>query len=112
MAETFGDALRRLRTAAGMSQAHLARQVPVHTSNVSRYESGLQHPEERMAARLDELLGAGGELLALWTPLETGPLTADERERIAYSVRFPGRIDEAAITALADSLAAQRRLDD
>ncbi|OXM67222.1 helix-turn-helix domain-containing protein [Amycolatopsis vastitatis] len=112
MAEDFGSALRRLRKAAGLSQAALARRVPVHTSNVSRYESGLQHPEERMAARLDELLGAHGELLARWSPLDIDPLTTDDRERIEYSVRFPGRIDEAAITALADSLAAQRRLDD
>lgn len=112
MTETFGDALRRFRTAAGLSQLQLARRVPVHTSNVSRYESGLQHPEERTAARLDRLLGAGGELLARWTALDVGPLTADDQGRIAYSARFPGRIDDLAITALARSLAAQRRLDD
>ncbi|EMD29624.1 helix-turn-helix transcriptional regulator [Amycolatopsis azurea] len=112
MAETFGDALRRLRVARGLSQSKLAQRVPVHTSNVSRYESGQQHPEESIAARLDELLGAGGALLARWSPLDVGPLDADQRDRIEYSRRFPGRIDEAAISALADSLAAQRRLDD
>ncbi|MGW4129512.1 helix-turn-helix domain-containing protein [Amycolatopsis japonica] len=112
MAETFGDALRRFRQARGLSQSALARQVPVHTSNVSRYESDLQHPEESVAARLDELLGADGALLARWSPLDVGPLNADQQERIEYSRRFPGRIDEAAITALAESLAAQRRLDD
>ncbi|MFC3453982.1 helix-turn-helix transcriptional regulator [Amycolatopsis speibonae] len=112
MAETFGDALRRLRTAAGLSQSRLARDVPVHTSNISRYESGQQHPEESIAARLDTLLRADGELLACWTPLDPGSLNADQRDRIAYSIRFPGRIDAAAIHALAESLTAQRRLDD
>ncbi|MEV7548158.1 helix-turn-helix transcriptional regulator [Amycolatopsis sp. NPDC089917] len=112
MVETFGNTLLRLRKDRGLSQAKLAAQVPVHTSNVSRYESGLQHPEEHVAARLDTVLNANGELLASWTPIDTGPLTADQRERIAYSRRYPGRIDEDAITALAESLAAQRRLDD
>src|ERR1044071_188341 len=104
MAETFGDALRRLRTAAGLSQSKLARRVPVHTSNISRYESGQQHP--------DDLRGADGELADRWAPLDTGTLNADQRDRIAYSVRFPGRIDDAAIQALSESLTAQRRLDD
>lgn len=112
MAESFGDTLRRLRKAAGLSQRQLSLRVPVHTSNVSRYESEQQHPEEAVAARLDDVLDAHGELLAAWSPLDVGPLNADQRDRIAYSVRFPGRIDEAAIAALADSLAAQRRLDD
>ncbi|MEV6445979.1 helix-turn-helix transcriptional regulator [Amycolatopsis sp. NPDC051716] len=112
MVESFGDALRRLRDAAGLSQRQFAPRVPISQSALSRYESGLQRPDERTTARLDELLGAGGLLLELRPALDVGPLTADERDRIAYSVRFPGRIDEAAITALADSLAAQRRLDD
>lgn len=112
MAESFGEALLRLRKAAGLSQRELAPRVPVAQSALSRYESGLQRPDEQVVARLDELLNAGGQLLELRPTLDVGPLTADERERIAYSIRFPGRIDEAAITALADSLAAQRRLDD
>ncbi|MFL6145716.1 MAG: helix-turn-helix transcriptional regulator [Labedaea sp.] len=112
MRDTFGDALRRLREQAGLSQPGLARQVPISQSSVSRYESGLQAPDEVTAARLDEILGARGELLQLLTEFDVGPLNADERERIAYSVRFPSRIDAATIDALAESLAAQRRLDD
>ncbi|WIX99318.1 helix-turn-helix transcriptional regulator [Amycolatopsis mongoliensis] len=112
MAESFGDALLRLRKAAGLSQRALAPRVPVAQSALSRYEAGLQRPDESIAARLDELLGGGGLLLELRPRLDVGPITADDRDRIAYSVRFPGRIDEAAIGALADSLAAQRRLDD
>jgi transcriptional regulator with XRE-family HTH domain len=114
MAETFGAALKRLReqVVPKLSQSALARVVPVSHSAISRYEAGLQTPEEPVASRLDELLGAGGELLALRPTLDVGPLDADQRDRIAHSVRHPGRIDEAAISALADSLAAQRRLDD
>src|SRR4051812_49071394 len=101
MAESFGDALLRLREAASLSQRELARRVPISQSALSRYEAGLQRPDERTAARLDELLVGGGQLLDLWPTLDVGPITADERERIAYSVRFPGRIDDAAIAALA-----------
>lgn len=112
MRETFGDALRRLREQAGLSQPGLARRVPISQSSVSRYETGLQAPDEVTANRLDQILGAGGELLQLFTGLDVGPLNADERGRIAYSVRFPNRVDAATITALAQSLATQRRLDD
>lgn len=114
MSETFGDALRRFRKAAGLSQPQLARRIPCSVSSISRYEAGLQRVDEHVAARLDDELGAHGRLLEYLPPraLDVGPLNADQRERIAYSVRFPGRIDDAAIAALADSLAAQRRLDD
>ncbi|GAA4552095.1 helix-turn-helix transcriptional regulator [Amycolatopsis samaneae] len=112
MAETFGEALRRLRKAAGLSQPQLAELVPVSQSSLSRYESGLQAVDNETAARLDELLGAGGELLAFLPHVGVGPLNADQREAIEYSVKHPGHIDAAAVAALADSLAAHRRLDD
>ncbi|MET7989864.1 helix-turn-helix transcriptional regulator [Amycolatopsis sp. NPDC005232] len=112
MAETFGDALIRLRKAARLSQTALAQRVHVSQSSLSRYESGLQEIDEQTVARLDEVLDAGGELLELWSPLDTGPLNSDQRDAIAYSVKHPERIDAEAVRALADSLAAQRRLDD
>lgn len=112
MSETFGDALRRLRQQAGLSQPEVARRVPISQSSLSRYESGLQAVDEPTAARLGEVLGARGELLQFFPQLDVGPLNADERDRIAYSARFPSRIDTAAIDALSASLAAQRRLDD
>lgn len=110
--ESFGDALRRLRAAAGLSQPALARLVHVSQSSLSRYESGLQAVDEPTADLLDKALGAGGTLLALLPAAELGPLTTDERDRIAYGMKYPGRLDAATVDALADSLAAQRRLDD
>ncbi|WP_141999957.1 helix-turn-helix transcriptional regulator [Amycolatopsis cihanbeyliensis] len=38
MSEGFGQALRRLRQAAGLSQPELARRVPISQSSLSRYE--------------------------------------------------------------------------
>lgn len=112
MAETFGEALRRLRARARLSQTALAHRVHISQATLSRYESGLLAGDEATAELLDAVLGADGELLASWSPLDTGPLNSDQRDAIAHSVRNPSRIGPAAVQALADSLAAQRRLDD
>lgn len=61
----FGRTLRQLRTEARLSQHRLARRVPVSQATLSRYESGSQAPDQTIATRLDELLGADGELRAL-----------------------------------------------
>lgn len=60
----FGAMLRHLRRAANLSQPQLARQIRVSQASLSRYESGIQSVDAAMAARLDELLEAGGKLLA------------------------------------------------
>ncbi|KMS92019.1 hypothetical protein ACZ91_06640 [Streptomyces regensis] len=114
MSETFGQRLRRLRCAAGLSQSQLARLVPISQSSLSRSESDTQAVDDQaVAARLDELLGAAGTLRALAYPNAAElVLTDDDRERIARHLEHPSRIDGGTVTALGDLLAAQRRLDD
>jgi hypothetical protein len=65
-------------------------------------------------ARLDELLGGSGSLVKLHTAAANPAdvLTPDDQERVALIFDNPSRIDGAAVRALADVLAAQRRLDD
>ncbi|QWF81119.1 helix-turn-helix transcriptional regulator [Amycolatopsis sp. CA-230715] len=111
MGETFGEMLRRLRLEAGLSQVALARKVHLSQSRISRYEKGEPGADPITAARLDTVLGADGVLRAL-LPEREPTLNADQRERLAYSVKHPERIDRAAVDAFAQSLAAQRRLDD
>lgn len=112
MVESFGAMLRRLREAAGYSQSQFARRVPISQASLSRYERGLQGVDRRMADRLDEMLKANGVLRKLVPGDAVSVLTADDRARIAYGMAHPSRIDSAAVSALADVLAAQRRLDD
>ncbi|EOD70356.1 helix-turn-helix domain-containing protein [Amycolatopsis vancoresmycina] len=112
MAESFGAALLRLREAAGLSQRKLARAVPISQSALSRYEAGLQRPDERTAARLDDLLAAGGRLLELWPSLGTETLSPAEEERLADAADHPRRVDAAALDSLAGVLTAVRRLED
>lgn len=112
MAESFGAALLRLREAAGLSQRKLARAVPISQSALSRYEAGLQRPDERTAARLDDLLSAGGQLLELWPTLGTGALSPAEEERLAETADRPRLVDAAALESLGGVLTAVRRLED
>ncbi|WP_017972808.1 helix-turn-helix domain-containing protein [Actinopolyspora halophila] len=109
--ETFGQALRRLRALAGFSQPQLARQAHISQSSLSRYESDRQAVDVSMARRLDELLGSDRELATLADPTN-GLLTPDDQQRLARGLEQPHRIDAATVTALAEVLAAQRRLDD
>lgn len=53
----FGQRLRELRLARGMSQAELARQAEVTTNYVSRLEGGGAAPGIDLAARLAMALG-------------------------------------------------------
>ncbi|GAA1243300.1 hypothetical protein GCM10009676_31110 [Prauserella halophila] len=70
--ETFGQCLRRLRAAAGLSQSRLARLVPISQASLSRYESDTQAVDDPgVAGRLDELVGAGGALRQLAHQAET-----------------------------------------
>ncbi|WP_007024436.1 helix-turn-helix transcriptional regulator [Saccharomonospora iraqiensis] len=112
MADSFGQTLRRLREAAGLSQPELARRVPISQSSLSRYESDRQAVAPEVAARLDDVLGAGGSLVAARPPSAGEVLTRDDRDRIAHHISYPSRVDGCTVRALADLLAAQRRLDD
>lgn len=61
----FGSELRSLLPARGMSLRGVARQVPCDSGYLSKVAAGRKRPSAELAARLDEVLGAGGELAAL-----------------------------------------------
>jgi len=71
--------------ACGVSGGELARQVPCDPALVSRYLNGRQQPSRRMASRMDEVLGADGELTVLAEPpeanLSSGILALDPAVR-------------------------------
>lgn len=65
MFEDFGERLRRLRIAAGLTQAELGRKVERNVTSISKYESGAMKPTLEVAVdlafqlrvSLDELFG-------------------------------------------------------
>jgi transcriptional regulator with XRE-family HTH domain len=54
---TFGQRLKALRLAAGLSRTELARQVDMAPGSLSAYEAGLRRPQRRSAVRLARALG-------------------------------------------------------
>ena len=65
VAETFGQALRRLRAEAGLSQPGLAALAHWSQSRISRAEHDRFVPLADIAGHLDRVLEAGGALIAL-----------------------------------------------
>ncbi|RKS72161.1 hypothetical protein BZB76_4978 [Actinomadura pelletieri DSM 43383] len=77
--ESFGEVLRQLMGERGLGVRALARQVPIDPSHISKLRLGQKGTSEATAARLDEILGGGGRLVALLRTTEpaTGPGRAD-----------------------------------
>ncbi|MER7757981.1 helix-turn-helix transcriptional regulator [Kitasatospora sp. NPDC097643] len=95
----FGHRLRHWRESRGLSQAELGRLLGYHNSLISRVENARRWPPPGLPARADELLLTGGELAALWQPVQ------QERERLGElavparpSPPGPGAVHPDAVT--------------
>ena len=91
----FGDELARLMGLRCIGVRKLAGQVPCNPGHVSNLRNGRGNPSSQMAARLDELLDAGGALSRLISPdyhRDRGVYLA--REAAAYA--GAGEADHAA----------------
>ncbi|MFD0972756.1 helix-turn-helix domain-containing protein [Plantactinospora endophytica] len=107
----FPARLRELRTARGWSLRELARRAYYGKSQLHDLEASRARPTVEAARRLDDVLEAGGTLAALVVEAPT-VTTPDDDQRIAYVIAAPSRLDAATVRTLAETLAAQRRLDD
>lgn len=103
----FAETVRAALKAQGLSIRAASGAMSYDPSYLCRVLSGKQLPSPQLAESLDALLGTGGELTTLAVRL-----TEDGRERIAHAIEHPTRVDGPTVEALADLLAAQRRLDD
>src|SRR6516162_7936155 len=72
----FGRELARLMAAREMGVRELARAVPCNPGHVSNLRASRDRASAKMAVRLDEILGAGGSLLALVPSQDTGLVPA------------------------------------
>ncbi|WP_373291340.1 helix-turn-helix domain-containing protein [Pilimelia anulata] len=101
----FGRALRQRRKAAHLSQPDLAAKVRWSQSRISRAESGEALPTEDIAARLDDVLAAGGELRALWER-EAAERDARKSARrdIGVNERSVGESDRRQLLAVAGAI--------
>ncbi len=128
----FAELLCALMAERGISGRALAKQVPCHDSMICRYRKGTVTPSARAISKIDQVLNAGGRLsqaaendraaLKRRAVLATGggvlagtmlnALGAGTGDRLSWVMRQPRRINQAAVSALGDVLAAQRRADD
>lgn len=129
---TFADRLGALMRQRGTGPVAVARRVPCDPGYVSRLARGRQDASPRIARRLDEILGAEGELVALadtarGTPpggremtlstLGTIPDAGSIRENSAMLVRLESRLggDDVlpaavrAFTAAQDAVTGEER---
>jgi transcriptional regulator with XRE-family HTH domain len=88
----FGAELRRLRTAAGMSQEELGQQISYSGSLVGMVETARRAPTRDFAERCDAALETGGALARLWPLVSQESLPRwfrpfAEVERTATSIR-------------------------
>ncbi|MER5969021.1 helix-turn-helix transcriptional regulator [Streptomyces sp. NPDC002055] len=101
----FVDLASRALRDSGYSMKAAARAMNYDVAYVSRVLNGKQNPSAKLAASLDELVGAGGALAAT-------VLGDDEESKVARSAANPSRLDSGAVDALSSVLTAYRRLDD
>jgi transcriptional regulator with XRE-family HTH domain len=80
---TFGGRVLALAEARGLPLREVARRVPCDASDLAEVAHGRERPSLRLAARLDDLLEAAGELVALAVaaPQDVSELEQDPRQQ-------------------------------
>ncbi len=69
-ARRLGHRVRQLRQRKKLRPARVAAAVACDRSYISHLEAGRRWPSLRVAQRLDQVLDAGGDLVALWAELD------------------------------------------
>ncbi|MFF9858442.1 helix-turn-helix domain-containing protein [Streptomyces tendae] len=86
----FGRQLKLLRVRAGLERAEFGKRVGYSADTIASYEQGRRVPQPRFIDQADEVLGAGGLLLALKE--EVG------RARYPAFFRDMARLEEEAVS--------------
>lgn len=113
----FGRQLKLLRVRAGLDRAEFGKRVGYSADTVASIEQGRRIPQPRFIERADEVLGAGGVLLALKGEMEKAQypaffrdaarLEAEAQELFLYAVQaVPGLLQTEEYTR---ALLAMRR---
>jgi tetratricopeptide (TPR) repeat protein len=114
--ETFGRALRRLRSERALTQPQLGRLVNYTGGYISDLELGKRAPHHRLAEALDDALGADGQLVDLHAAQQQAagiPRLPDwDDARLAAGVTGTARPDPAMAGYLTQALALQRGAED
>jgi transcriptional regulator with XRE-family HTH domain len=91
----FGAELRRLMAERGLSQNETARRVPCDPGYLSKVAAGAKRPSPGTAARLDDILGAGGKLRDMLPPVQ-------RREAVQLRPVRSGAVEALQVTMSGD----------
>lgn len=98
----FGNRMRELLKAQGMSYRALAAKTYYGKSHLNDLANGYVHPTSECAARIDMALDAGGELVQLICPPTTGQPDGQEPVDAGVSASETGDVlRRAVLTAIA-----------
>lgn len=97
---TFPELLRSLRLEAGISMPDFAARVHYDRTSLHHFESGRRTTPAEVAEKADEVLGAGGRLVAVW-----------QREDQARREAAAAHRTRAAALAMSNDLSALADLD-
>jgi hypothetical protein len=103
-ATPFGEKVVALMEARGLSAAETARRVACSAGYLCNVIHGRKRPSRRVAARLDDLLEAGGELVALAETAEVVTGDSEPAPRENPPVPADGGMRAAAAGGLSLSL--------
>ncbi|WP_460106625.1 helix-turn-helix domain-containing protein [Streptomyces sp. YKOK-J1] len=93
----FGRQLKLLRTAAGMERAELGGRLGYSASSIASYEQARRIPPPRFIERAEEVLGAGGVLIALKEEVARAQYPAHFRDAARAEAKALGVYVYAAI---------------
>ena len=91
MFENFGKQLRKLRTAKGLTQAELGRQINCNAAAIKKFESGTMLPSLETAANLTVQLEVSPDELfdcENCSRIPTAGLTDKQKEFIRHLVKI------------------------
>lgn len=87
LAALYGTKLRRLRTRARWTQRELGDKVPIAHNRIAQFELGKETPPADIDKKLDELLGADGDLTDLWGHVRRTPFPDWVRTFMTYEAK-------------------------
>src|SRR4051812_26527955 len=101
MVETFGEVLRSLREAAGLSLSALAGRASYHRSEIGHVETGRRRGTPELAAACDKALKSS-PLLSVLLELDDEQGDSMKRRALITSIGVAAGVGGIGLAALAD----------
>ena len=102
---TFGDNLKRIRTAKNISQGELAQMISMHSTHISRYERNLTQPTVEVVKKIAEKLEVSTDALIYGNDDERAKENIKDNELLSMFAKVQG-LDKTDIICVKNMLKA------